>query len=160
MKETSDSRGSLTKTKKRLVPVVQIVRTLQTPEYLEKRRKNTLFAVEIPFGGERRATMEVASVPYEVLDLALDGVGTTELCRSTMKLLANAKRVIAVAGAGISVAAGIPDFRSSTGLFSTLKADTKFKPSGKQLFDASVYKVPAQYSINTRAKREHNHIMK
>ena len=46
-----------------------------------------------------------------------------------------------VAGAGISVAAGIPDFRSPAGLFSTLKADTKFKPSGKALFDASVYKV-------------------
>jgi NAD-dependent histone deacetylase SIR2 len=94
--------------------------------------------------------MESSSLPYDVLDLALDGVETSELCRNTMKLLASARRVIVVAGAGISVAAGIPDFRSSTGLFSTLKADTKFKPSGKALFDASVYKVtPSIFRANS-----------
>ena len=87
--------------------------------------------------------MEAASFPFEVLDLAMDGVGTSEICKTTMKLLANAKRIIVIAGAGISVAAGIPDFRSPAGLFSTLKADTKYKPSGKALFDASVYRVSA-----------------
>ena len=100
------------------------------------------FAVEIPFRCTHAAptTMVDSSLPYEVLDLAIDGISSSELCRNTMKLLANARRIIVIAGAGISVAAGIPDFRSSTGLFSTLKADTKFKPSGKALFDASVYK--------------------
>ena len=92
--------------------------------------------------------MVESSLPYEVLDLAIDGISSSELCRNTMKLFANAKRIIVVAGAGISVAAGIPDFRSSTGLFSTLKADTKFKPSGKALFDASVYKVRLSRSEN------------
>jgi NAD+-dependent protein deacetylase SIR2 len=82
-----------------------------------------------------------APLPYEVLDVAVDGVDNTELCRTVTKLLSQAKRIVVVAGAGISVAAGIPDFRSSTGLFSTLRADTKFKPSGKALFDVSVYKV-------------------
>jgi NAD-dependent histone deacetylase SIR2 len=105
--------------------------------------------------------MESSSLPYEVLDLALDGIETSELCRTTMKLLASARRVIVVAGAGISVAAGIPDFRSTTGLFSTLKADTKFKPSGKALFDASVYKVPPlMYKPTVRAKQEHSPTMK
>lgn len=85
--------------------------------------------------------MDTASLPYDVLDLAIHGIKISEICNNTMKLLANAKRIIVVAGAGISVAAGIPDFRSPVGLFSTLKADTKFKPSGKALFDASVYKV-------------------
>ena len=33
----------------------------------------------------------------------------------------------------------VPDFRSSTGLFKSLKSEHKLKASGKQLFDASVY---------------------
>ena len=89
-----------------------------------------------------------SSIPYEVLDLTLHGVDATDLCRNTMKLLAGSKRIVVVAGAGISVAAGIPDFRSSAGLFSTLKADTKYKPSGKELFDVSVYKVCSSKDLN------------
>lgn len=34
----------------------------------------------------------------------------------------------------------VPDFRSSTGLFTTLRGQHKLKASGKSLFDASVYK--------------------
>jgi len=34
----------------------------------------------------------------------------------------------------------VPDFRSSTGLFKSLKAEHKLKGSGKDLFDASVYR--------------------
>lgn len=46
-------------------------------------------------------------------------------------------------GAGISVRAGIPDFRSSEGLFHTLKRDNPREAltSGKDLFDASVFNV-------------------
>ena len=40
-------------------------------------------------------------------------------------------------GAGISVQAGIPDFRSSEGLFQSLKKDHPKLVSGKDLFDAS-----------------------
>ncbi|KAI9171367.1 NAD-dependent histone deacetylase SIR2 [Paramyrothecium foliicola] len=50
------------------------------------------------------------------------------------------KKVVVIAGAGISVSAGIPDFRSSTGLFATTRTQHKLKASGKHLFDASVYK--------------------
>ncbi|KAG5792327.1 hypothetical protein H9Q69_008609 [Fusarium xylarioides] len=50
------------------------------------------------------------------------------------------KKIVVVAGAGISVSAGIPDFRSSTGLFATVKTQHNLKGSGKHLFDASVYK--------------------
>lgn len=46
-------------------------------------------------------------------------------------------------GAGISVKAGIPDFRSSEGLFQSLKRDNPKDglSSGKDLFDASVFNV-------------------
>ena len=48
-----------------------------------------------------------------------------------------------VSGAGISVAAGIPDFRSSEGLFKSLKVNNpkELLTSGKDLFDASVFNV-------------------
>ncbi|SCV04736.1 LAMI_0H18668g1_1 [Lachancea mirantina] len=47
--------------------------------------------------------------------------------------LQESQRIVVVAGAGISVAAGIPDFRSNDGLFATLR-DGKLA-SGKDLFD-------------------------
>jgi len=96
-----------------------------------------------------------------------------------LKLLRKKKKIVVIAGAGISVRAGsksscknqpalvlastlffgvvfqchymfvlvltqlgytVPDFRSSGGLFSSLRNDMKLKTSGKELFDASVYK--------------------
>ncbi|EDO16393.1 hypothetical protein Kpol_1030p1 [Vanderwaltozyma polyspora DSM 70294] len=48
--------------------------------------------------------------------------------------LKHSRRVIVGTGAGVSVAAGIPDFRSSQGLFTSLKT-TKNVSSGKELFD-------------------------
>lgn len=56
-----------------------------------------------------------------------------------LKVLHTKRKIVVIAGAGISVSAGIPDFRSATGLFNTLKKDHKLKSSGKDLFDASVY---------------------
>ncbi|KAG9239484.1 DHS-like NAD/FAD-binding domain-containing protein [Amylocarpus encephaloides] len=60
--------------------------------------------------------------------------------RKLTEVLRSKRKIVVIAGAGISVSAGIPDFRSSTGLFSTLKNDHKLKASGKQLFDADVYR--------------------
>ncbi|KAH8676248.1 DHS-like NAD/FAD-binding domain-containing protein [Xylariales sp. PMI_506] len=63
-----------------------------------------------------------------------------ELLNRLTSVLRKKKKIVVVAGAGISVSAGIPDFRSSNGLFKTLRTQHKLKASGKQLFDASVYK--------------------
>ncbi|KAI5808814.1 Sir2 family histone deacetylase Hst4 [Peziza echinospora] len=57
-----------------------------------------------------------------------------------LKVFRKKKKIVVVAGAGISVGAGIPDFRSAGGLFSSLKSDHKLKSSGKELFDAAVYR--------------------
>ncbi|KAH7884690.1 DHS-like NAD/FAD-binding domain-containing protein [Phlebopus sp. FC_14] len=61
--------------------------------------------------------------------------------RKAVRAILKAKRLVVVCGAGISVKAGIPDFRSSSGLFQTLKRDNPREAltSGKDLFDASVF---------------------
>jgi len=85
-----------------------------------------------------------------------------------MKVLHKRRKIVVIAGAGISTSAGgkfcnlfasttnidlttVPDFRSSTGLFNTLKSDKKLKASGKHLFDASVYQRCQTYSISSHA---------
>ncbi|KAI9819837.1 MAG: hypothetical protein M1827_006406 [Pycnora praestabilis] len=63
-----------------------------------------------------------------------------------LKVLRKKRKIVVIAGAGISVSAGIPDFRSSTGLFSSLRSQHSLKASGKHLFDASVYKTDSSTS--------------
>ncbi|KAG8908490.1 hypothetical protein FRB99_005848 [Tulasnella sp. 403] len=55
-----------------------------------------------------------------------------------------AKRVVVLCGAGVSVDAGIPDFRSSDGLFNTLRRDNSRHKlsSGQDLFHANVFNSP------------------
>ncbi|KAF8338838.1 DHS-like NAD/FAD-binding domain-containing protein, partial [Cantharellus anzutake] len=74
------------------------------------------------------------------------GVGDVQ---NVAKAIAEAKRIVVVCGAGVSVAAGIPDFRSSEGLFRTLKAGNpkELLTSGKDLFDASVFNTPQTTSL-------------
>lgn len=68
-----------------------------------------------------------------------DDDGDAQLDR-LLNALRRKKKIVVIAGAGVSVSAGIPDFRSSEGLFKTLKDKHKIKGGGKSLFDASVYK--------------------
>ncbi|KAH8884553.1 DHS-like NAD/FAD-binding domain-containing protein [Thozetella sp. PMI_491] len=82
-------------------------------------------------------------------DVALDRLVTA---------LRKKKKIIVIAGAGISVSAGIPDFRSSTGLFTTLRGQHKLKASGKHLFDASVYKHDSSTSSFHTMVREMAHM--
>ncbi|KAM0750099.1 DHS-like NAD/FAD-binding domain-containing protein, partial [Meredithblackwellia eburnea MCA 4105] len=60
---------------------------------------------------------------------------------NVVKAVLKAKRIAVVCGAGISTASGIPDFRSSEGLFESLKRQYPEArlSSGKDLFDAGLF---------------------
>lgn len=100
---------------------------------------------------KRKRTVEPKDRKTEYLDVRLDPLQPTierspEL-ETLLKVLRKKKKIVVVAGAGISTAAGVPDFRSSNGLFNTLRQENKLKTSGKQLFDASVYQTDASTSF-------------
>ncbi|KAJ3015257.1 UNVERIFIED_CONTAM: hypothetical protein HDU68_012817 [Siphonaria sp. JEL0065] len=64
------------------------------------------------------------------------------------KALKRAKKVVAIAGAGISVSAGIPDFRSADGLYNLVKNRYPHAVvKGKDMFDASLFRDPLTTSI-------------
>ncbi|KAG8953124.1 hypothetical protein FRC04_003072 [Tulasnella sp. 424] len=71
---------------------------------------------------------------------------SNETLKRALLAVAKAKRVVVVCGAGISVGAGIPDFRSPDGIFQTLKRENPKLSSGKDLFNASVFKSTATTS--------------
>jgi NAD-dependent histone deacetylase SIR2 len=75
------------------------------------------------------------------LDLSYGQVSKAERpqLNRLLNVLYKKQKIVIIAGAGISVSAGIPEFRSSTGLFRSLRKDHKLKCTGKDLFDASVY---------------------
>ncbi|KAN0067718.1 DHS-like NAD/FAD-binding domain containing protein [Elaphomyces granulatus] len=57
-----------------------------------------------------------------------------------VKTLRTRRKIVVIAGAGISTSAGIPDFRSKNGLFKSVQRKHNLKSSGKLLFDAAVYR--------------------
>ncbi|KAI0484924.1 DHS-like NAD/FAD-binding domain-containing protein [Xylariaceae sp. FL0804] len=94
-----------------------------------------------PPSKRRRVERKPRTTEYLDLGAACDQSEKDEkLLEQLTSALRKKKKIVVIAGAGISVSAGIPDFRSSTGLFATLPKDHKLKGSGKHLFDASVYK--------------------
>lgn len=99
---------------------------------------------EMPHPRKRRK-IERPDRTTRYLDLTEDAAQShfdrTESIKELQKALRGRRKIVVIAGAGISVSAGIPDFRSSNGLFASLKGEHKLKGgSGKQLFDAAVYK--------------------
>jgi NAD+-dependent protein deacetylase SIR2 len=52
----------------------------------------------------------------------------------------------------------VPDFRSSTGLFNTLRSQHRLKASGKHLFDAAVYKTDSSTTSFHAMVRELSHL--
>ncbi|KAF2173212.1 hypothetical protein M409DRAFT_62785 [Zasmidium cellare ATCC 36951] len=93
-----------------------------------------------PPPAKRRRISKDRSADY--LDLYADTIDPDQQAQldRLLKVLHKRQKIVVIAGAGISVSAGIPDFRSAQGLFRTLKEEHNLKGSGKHLFDASVYK--------------------
>lgn len=81
-----------------------------------------------------------ASLPQSPSFLLPSADPSAHVARAIQAIL-KAKRIVVICGAGISVQAGIPDFRSPDGLFKSLKRDNPREAlaSGKDLFDASVF---------------------
>ncbi|EFX01664.1 sir2 family histone deacetylase [Grosmannia clavigera kw1407] len=92
------------------------------------------------------------------VDLANPTPESEEELSHLIQALQKKKKIVVIAGAGISVSAGIPDFRSSTGLFTTLREQHGIRASGKHLFDASVYKHDASTSSFHAMVRELAHL--
>ncbi len=92
----------------------------------------------------KRRKLEPKDRTTQHLDLTSDTAQSqydrSEALDLLLRALRKRRKIVVVAGAGISVSAGIPDFRSSHGLFRSLRDEHKLKGSGKELFDASVYK--------------------
>ena len=105
-------------------------------------RKRSPDGIETPPETKRRKVMPKPRMT-KYLNLNLPPYDSTsdhsEGLAILTKLLRKRRKIVVIAGAGISTSAGIPDFRSKAGLFTTLKNDHNLKTSGKQLFDASVY---------------------
>ncbi|KAJ2888524.1 NAD-dependent deacetylase hst3 [Coemansia asiatica] len=65
--------------------------------------------------------------------------GKSQRLSAIIKRVASARRFVVVTGAGISVSCGIPDFRSSDGIFRQIQeTHGDLITSGRDLFDASV----------------------
>lgn len=117
---------------------------LTPPATVEKRRSDSLtkrsevkpkkLLTQLR-GSNRKPRLKFRPQPFTVLDLNdhLDGLGDNKNADFLRYALRHSRRIVVIAGAGVSVAAGIPDFRSKGGLFSSLK--DKNCASGKDLFD-------------------------
>ncbi|KAH7162994.1 DHS-like NAD/FAD-binding domain-containing protein [Dactylonectria estremocensis] len=117
---------------------------LGDPIYDDDLRRKLDSATDGPPPAKRRKMTPPKERTTEYLDLTKPDSEASPEDKRRMERLVTAlrkkKKIVVIAGAGISVSAGIPDFRSSTGMFATVKNQHKLKGSGKHLFDASVYK--------------------
>ncbi|KAF9527715.1 DHS-like NAD/FAD-binding domain-containing protein [Crepidotus variabilis] len=84
--------------------------------------------------------------------LNLDAATTDSYTRRTLSdislAVAKSKKIVVVTGAGISCSCGIPDFRSSDGLYALVKErypDVVMK--GRDLFDASLFRDPTSTAV-------------
>ncbi|KAL6298694.1 DHS-like NAD/FAD-binding domain-containing protein [Sparassis latifolia] len=82
------------------------------------------------------------------LDLVSSDSSTRRSLSNLSLAVAKCKKIVVVTGAGISCSCGIPDFRSSDGLYALVKQqypDVILK--GRDLFDASLFRDPTSTAV-------------
>lgn len=88
-------------------------------------------------------------IPIDLLDSPNDIPSETSIkLNEVIKFISKSKKMTVLTGAGISCNAGIPDFRSSDGLYNMVKS--KYPKSivrGQDLFDISLFRDEISLSI-------------
>ncbi|KAJ1967010.1 NAD-dependent deacetylase hst3 [Dispira parvispora] len=119
---------------------------------------------KVPSALHRTTSVRIPSVPIGSVsksspNLASDEAAAPTVCpahnpstgdeiEQVARAILNARRCVVVSGAGISCSAGIPDFRSQNGLFSTLKErHSSHINQGRDLFDAQLFQNEATTRI-------------
>ncbi|TRM65384.1 DHS-like NAD/FAD-binding domain-containing protein, partial [Schizophyllum amplum] len=113
----------------RNVPIVRLLDAFGIslcPELRAKRPTTLLFFLRVALSRELRMRERLSQ--YNTIDDAV-------------QLIKGAQRIVILTGAGISVSCGIPDFRSSTGLYANLKERGEYELDDPQeMFDIHYFK--------------------
>ncbi|SCU89466.1 LAME_0E03686g1_1 [Lachancea meyersii CBS 8951] len=135
-----------------ITPPSTIKKSLQKCVSEVPQPKKLLPALQKCASQTRKPRLKYRPQPNSVFDLGLylSGARQSSQCSEANAqflryALQHSKRVIVIAGAGVSTDAGIPDFRSVDGLFSTLKCPGL--SSGKDLFDYNVVYSSAEMGL-------------
>ncbi len=92
--------------------------------------------VTLPVGQDKIEALNSGSTKQPTVQKQLE---------NAVDYVVKSKRMLLVTGAGISTSAGIPDFRSTGGLYSSSSKEHKIK--GKELFDIALFNDPATTSL-------------
>jgi NAD-dependent histone deacetylase SIR2 len=111
----------------------------QSAQVPTTRRKPQKRKPKLRYRPENGTVLNISSYDRNVSILEQDYDIDNEDVSFLHYALKYSKKIAVVTGAGISVASGIPDFRSSNGLFQGLKSTTSAGSNGRALFDSSVY---------------------
>ncbi|AET40325.1 NAD-dependent histone deacetylase HST3 Ecym_5587 [Eremothecium cymbalariae DBVPG len=117
-------------------------------------RSQESFNDVLPSVLEKRASpkpqLQTERLKHITLDSGGDSVdGNEELLQMISKQINKSRKVMVLTGAGISCNAGIPDFRSSDGLYSLVKKkypDVQIR-SGQDMFDISLFQEEEKISV-------------
>lgn len=99
---------------------------MQAASIFETAHMSVKMQVSCSANPESIAAQELPARDFLDLTKSERDEGSIQLLR---EILTTSRKIVVVAGAGISVAAGIPDFRGSKGMFAQMKAKGRGKQS-------------------------------